>query len=374
VWTAYRRCSPGQPDAEAGDQAVKDGDWPAGGLDVAVEIGRIASTPGTAEQRAAALWEPLRRLVPFQAACIILWGEAGSERPRLISVGYGEPVRKYIFSSESRQEIELIGYNKVRRAMRVGDMPVPPEQVRSWVEYLKPAGFRDGLGVGLFSQDGRHLGVLGLNTDHVGHPTEAARDLIGMLAPVIANAVDPLRSTIETARMVRDAVGGAVLTSAGETMPLPGLPAHPILAPISRARAAAERLARENAYGSFLCPVPDVDGADGHLRVTVLACPGGIPGRWAAAAVVSPPGDVRGLTHREMQITGLLIEGWPNPRIAAALFIAERTVATHLEHILSKLDAPSRTLAASRALRSGAYIPPSVTFPDDGGSPCLAGP
>jgi DNA-binding CsgD family transcriptional regulator len=351
---------------------VGGGGWlPAAGLEVAVEVGRIASEPGTAEQRVAALWEPLRRLVPFQAACFYLFEEVAGGRPQVISLGYDEKMRGYLLSRELNDEIELIGYTRVRRAMRVRDMPVPREQIRSWVEYLAPAGFREGLGVGLFTADGRNVGLFGLSTECSGQPTEAARDLIGMLAPVIGNAVDPLRSTIEAARMVRDAVAGAVLTSAGETLPLPGLPAHPILAPASCALVAAERLARERTHGSFLYPLPD---ADGHVRVTVLACPGGVPGQWAAAVAASPPGDVYGLTHREMEIVGLLVEGWPNPRIAAALFIAERTVATHVEHILAKLGAASRTLAAARALRSGAYIPGAITVPHEGGTPCPAGP
>jgi DNA-binding CsgD family transcriptional regulator len=43
--------------------------------------------------------------------------------------------------------------------------------------------------------------------------------------------------------------------------------------------------------------------------------------------------------------------------IAQALVVAPRTVAAHLEHILAKLDAPTRTLAAVRAERDGLYVP-----------------
>ena len=54
---------------------------------------------------------------------------------------------------------------------------------------------------------------------------------------------------------------------------------------------------------------------------------------------------------------GLLIDGCSNQQIAHALVVAPRTVAAHLEHILAKLDAPSRTLAAVRAERDGLYVP-----------------
>jgi DNA-binding NarL/FixJ family response regulator len=79
-----------------------------------------------------------------------------------------------------------------------------------------------------------------------------------------------------------------------------------------------------------------------------------------AVVLLSPPGDLYGLTDRELEILGLLVQGWPNRRIAAALFIAQRTVAAHLEHILPKLGAPTRTLAAVRALRLGLYVPFSL--------------
>ncbi|WP_220456264.1 response regulator transcription factor [Curtobacterium sp. ME26] len=54
---------------------------------------------------------------------------------------------------------------------------------------------------------------------------------------------------------------------------------------------------------------------------------------------------------------GHLVEGCSNLEIARALAVAPRTVAAHVEHILFKLDATSRTLAAVRAERAGLYVP-----------------
>ena len=52
-----------------------------------------------------------------------------------------------------------------------------------------------------------------------------------------------------------------------------------------------------------------------------------------------------------------MIAGLSNRQIASALVVAQRTVAAHLEHILTKLDARTRTLAAVRAERDGLYVP-----------------
>ena len=73
--------------------------------------------------------------------------------------------------------------------------------------------------------------------------------------------------------------------------------------------------------------------------------------------LISPAENTCGLTSRELQVLGLLVEGWANRRMAVALFVTERTVASHIEHILAKLAASSRTLAAVRALRQGLYVP-----------------
>jgi DNA-binding NarL/FixJ family response regulator len=80
-----------------------------------------------------------------------------------------------------------------------------------------------------------------------------------------------------------------------------------------------------------------------------------------AAVLVALPGDLHGLTRRELEVLGLLIEGWTNARIAAALVIAPRTVATHMENILAKLGAETRALAAVRALGQGLYVPRPLT-------------
>src|SRR4029434_6882739 len=112
----------------------------------------------------------------------------------VVSRGYGEAVSEFMVSAAYTEEVELLGFTRDRAALRVCDLPVPAERVRSWVEYVRPAGFREGLGVVLFTPEGRHLGLLALNTDTDRHPTEAARDLIGAMAPAIAEAVAPTRS------------------------------------------------------------------------------------------------------------------------------------------------------------------------------------
>jgi DNA-binding NarL/FixJ family response regulator len=59
------------------------------------------------------------------------------------------------------------------------------------------------------------------------------------------------------------------------------------------------------------------------------------------------------LTPREQEVLGLLAEGLEQSDIANRLFITPKTVAKHIERILSKLDVRSRAQAVALALRGG---------------------
>jgi DNA-binding CsgD family transcriptional regulator len=242
------------------------------------------------------------------------------------------------------------------------DMPIPPAETVAWTEYLWPNGFRGGLGVGLFTPDGRHVGMLGFNTDSPDRPDLAARDLVGRLAPMVANAVDPMRAVVAAARVVHAAIAGVALSHGEQPVPLPGLPGHRILAARSAVLAVARRLASERNHAIFLCPTAASREPDGYLRVTVFACLPQPPYELNGVVVVSKPKTLHGLTPRQLQILGLLIEGWPNARIASTLLIAESTVASHLAQILTKLDVVTRTAAAVRALREGLYVPHQLSL------------
>ncbi len=64
-------------------------------------------------------------------------------------------------------------------------------------------------------------------------------------------------------------------------------------------------------------------------------------------------GDARDemLTGREREILQLLADGMSNADVAARLFISQETVKSHVRHILTKLEADTRTHAVAIALR-----------------------
>lgn len=70
-------------------------------------------------------------------------------------------------------------------------------------------------------------------------------------------------------------------------------------------------------------------------------------------AAPPPPKSVESLTPRELQVLNLVAEGLPNKSIASQLAISEHTVKFHINAILGKMGASSRTQAVALATRMG---------------------
>lgn len=70
-------------------------------------------------------------------------------------------------------------------------------------------------------------------------------------------------------------------------------------------------------------------------------------------ASIRPPKPGADLTAREREVLELLVEGQTNAQIAQSLEISLSTAKFHVSTILSKLNAVSRTEAASLALKHG---------------------
>jgi NarL family two-component system response regulator LiaR len=65
------------------------------------------------------------------------------------------------------------------------------------------------------------------------------------------------------------------------------------------------------------------------------------------------------LTPREREVLELIGRGFPNKRIARQLDVSEKTVKTHVGHVLAKLGVNDRTQAAVFAVRAGLVEPRS---------------
>lgn len=89
------------------------------------------------------------------------------------------------------------------------------------------------------------------------------------------------------------------------------------------------------------------------LVVITTAVAGSLRTEPALSADNAPHPLVDALTPRELEVINLIAEGLPNKNIAARLGISEHTVKFHVNAILTKLGAQSRTEAVVRATRMG---------------------
>src|SRR3954464_7689338 len=328
-----------------------------------LELTEIADSTSSLPERAQGMLQRLRGLVPFDAAWLAIADPMGSSYSTLASTDLDDSTLQYLSGPKMARDIEVTHTDRGRPPLSPSDLPSPAVELPTWAECFIPAGFHEALGVALFDPGQRHVGHLALLSSSKEPPLPATRRRLQRVTPVLARGSDPLRSLAVAARVVKGATAGAVLCWDRVTRPLPGLDDDPLCADGSPVvDIALSCIDDGRVFASFLWPRGGRHAPDGHFRGTVLASTEEPSARVLGTIVLSPVTELRGLTPRELEVLGFLIDGCSNQQIARALFVAPRTVAAHVEHILGKLGAPTRTLAAVRAEREGLYVPPSPSL------------
>jgi LuxR family maltose regulon positive regulatory protein len=107
-------------------------------------------------------------------------------------------------------------------------------------------------------------------------------------------------------------------------------------------------------YAAFLVSRRERFERDPAARDSILRALQPLP---PSAQSLKRRGDASELTRREAEVLELLAQGLSNREIAQRCTVSPRTVDTHVERVLSKLDATSRTRAVATALRLGLVNP-----------------
>ncbi len=164
----------------------------------------------------------------------------------------------------------------------------------------------------------------------------------GGTAPVDARSVAALGADV--------ALLDAAATGADELREVAA--ALPVVALVAGEAQATEAL----AAGAHAIVFRDA-GADRLAASLVAAAHGLVVLEGALASWLRPPAPnaagAEGLTPREVEVLALLAEALPNKVIAQRLGISERTAKFHVESILGKLGAESRSEAIVIAARRG---------------------
>ncbi|MGX8904572.1 response regulator transcription factor [Streptomyces netropsis] len=231
------------------------------------------------------------------------------------------------------------------------DVPGPVRRSSTGLQaVLDPLGVEDGVAQCLFAADGRYVGMLNVSTIRKPCDQPAVRAVMTLLGECLAAVTDPLLGPRYSGGPggPGDAVGNscavlvprdadtAPVVLSGE--PLPGLAdAGSPLAALVRRTAA-----RREAPATVLVPYRQWTL---ELHLTRQDA-----GTVAVCRTVARPS---ALSPRELEVLAELTRGRTNREIADRLFLSPRTVATHIEHILAKLDVPNRAAAAGRAVAWG---------------------
>ncbi|GLL16265.1 hypothetical protein GCM10017577_74250 [Pseudonocardia halophobica] len=329
--------------------------------DLRLEFRRLAASSATMQERASAILQHLERILVFDAGWLAVRDPEQHRHVPVATTGAAEPLRDYFGRPEAEEEVELLGLNRRQPPVLASEIPSSLSEVRAWADHLLPAGFRQGLAAGLFTAEGRHVGFLSLLSADRTRPNQADRRVVAALTTVIADDLDRTRDIADTARIVKSAGAGVVLTRAGDVLPLPGLLGDRLLAPGSPIlTVAADELADSGAYISFLAPVP---GTGGEQLIRVVALDFARPDldHLSAAVLLCPPADLYGLTVLDLRVLGLLVEGATDiPTLAESLHVAGEVEVDSLGRSLVALRTSDLTAAAVRALRGGVRIPPAV--------------
>lgn len=312
--------------------------------------------------RADAVLEALHLVVPFDCAALSIWRPEASQYQPLANAGYPDYLYAKLHEPQYRQEHLDLGMLRHRRPLRFRDLPDRGASVPTIAEYALPLGFREGLGMALFSPENRHVGYLSLNTQSRKYPTDRQARAVGLLAGTLGLVVDAAGQVASRLR----SQSAIALACDGRAFPLPG--GRPLLLDplngeaLERVRfVVAERLFPT----TFLWRRARVGE---WQRIQVQSCTDDeLPGCVAVAATLAAP-VTYGLTARELEILTLMTRGMTNATIAERLVISLRTVTTHVERVLEKLAVATRTEAAVRASSEGLLVwvgeePPLGTGP-----------
>ena len=196
-----------------------------------------------------------------------------------------------------------------------------------------------------------------------GDGLEAVEQAAGLRPDVVLmDIVMPRLDGIEATRRIKErsaAVGVIALTSfAGDDQVLPALEA-----------GASSYLLKDVSPEELVEAIRAVHRGEPRLHPDALrkvmeAAMGPRADEDPRPPAPSPPGD---LTERELEVVALVARGLGNREIAETFVISEKTVKTHIGHILAKLELKDRTQLAIYALKHG--LADDAAGPDAPGGP-----
>ena len=289
------------------------------------------------------------------AVALVRFNPVSGQHETVVNLDYPKPVIHHLNTWFVRHD-EAFRYMRTydRKPLRWRDMPFPYETMYSAERVFRPSGFNEGVTVCLYSAEGDYTGSLHVSIADRNALSDDSMSLLNALQTVLGNAVDWWGSLDESATSE-----GARIVIGADRKALFGPPpseADPDITGLVRDRLVPALPRRFDAV-----PGTSYHWYRGSTYVVRARAKGGM-----LVLDVSPGGLPIPLTEREIDVATLLTYGLSNPDIAAALHIAPKTAARHVENIVAKIGALSRVDAAVKCASLGLR---NWRTPDDSASP-----
>ena len=154
------------------------------------EIQRVTASAGPCRAWLQGLRRPLRQLYPYDSAWLAWRDDEAQRYVPVLEDGATEALSAYFATGRAERELQQLGFFRAGWPMVAHRTASTLARTSAWRDHLTPAGFRDGLGAGLFAPDGRHVGFLSLLTYRPHTVTATAAALLHAVTPLLGAALD----------------------------------------------------------------------------------------------------------------------------------------------------------------------------------------
>lgn len=325
-----------------------------------LELVADLATLGSPDDATARLPQMLDRLAgevganacQVDAATTTTRGSATTRWQTLASVGYARPVSRHLggeFLHSDHGRLVLESHAPLRIESDTHDF----RGTAHFHDVLQPAGYDDGLSLALRSADDVVVGIVHLSACSANDLRTETLAGLPAIGRVLARVTEVASCTVRDVTLPPDYAVVRVDAHGRPHQVVGRDPLHLELDDELRA-IVHDILATGALFTSFL------HQQDGRLvEVRVHAPEGRSTVHQPYVVATRPAESTLGLTMRQLEVLTAVATGAGNREIAEELFLTPRTVAAHVEAILTRLGTPSRAGAAAKATAAGVLLPSS---------------
>lgn len=297
----------------------------------------------------------IRNALPYEAAQVLVFDRSVDRHRQMAGVGYPPEVAR-VMAEEFPKNWPVPVWAPV---LEGDDLPPTISAERDhpgsfrhspiYVEYLKPAGYHDGLTLEL-NHRGRYVGLANFSSFEPDFYTLDLRRRSLAFASLLGHAVNATALDLEA---VPASARASVVDQNRTIRPLAGR--EPTSLPAREDFFAAIRPLFDSPQ-SEVAFLWNVDRQ--WFRIVVRRqSDDALPGLQPLVVMEEVIERPFGLTPAEVRVLTRLVTGSSNDEIAQSLDIGVRTVHTHISGILAKLNCVRRAQAVASAIRNGLFRP-----------------